>query len=153
MLADAGIMTGSNLRASVLPRCIEQSAPLDMTVAQHTGVRRTPVRILVNEVLNDMLAEGIAKIHNVMLKTHPLSVMLSLHDALYRAAAFLFRQTGLLDAVECTERNPHQVIALLFQEQGTNRRVYTSRHSYQHTFLHLGDSKKFISACKVTKKI
>ena len=126
------IVPGSDIIASVLIGNAHEFTPFDMTVAQDTGVRRTTGHVFVNEVLDDAALEGISEIDYMMLKSHLLGVMLRFHDGLDGAAAFLFGETGLLDAVKSTEGDSHNLVALLQEEHGADGGVNATGHAEQN---------------------
>jgi hypothetical protein len=103
-----------------------------MTVAQDTGVRRTTGHILVDEVLDDAALEGISEIDYMMFKSHLLGVMLRFHDGLDGAAAFLFGETGLLDAVKRAEGDSHNLVALLQKKHSADGGVNATGHAKQN---------------------
>ena len=64
----AGIVTRCNLFAAERIRRAEQFAPFDMRVTEHAGIGRPPVHVLVRKVLNNMAAEDVAVVQDMMLK-------------------------------------------------------------------------------------
>ena len=125
-LGDTGVVTGCNEVATHLVRQMEHLTPLDGGIAEDAWVRRSAGHILVDEVLNDAAPEGLAKVHDMVLKAHSISVMLRLHDGVDGAAAFLFGEAGLFDGVIGTERHTHDFIALLQKKHGADGGVYSS---------------------------
>ena len=105
---------------------MEHLAPLDGAVAKDAGVRRPAGHILVDEILNDAPPESVAEIHDVVLKSHSLGVMLRLHDGVDGAAAFLFGEARVFHTVVGAERHAHDFIALLQKKHGADGGVYSS---------------------------
>ena len=68
----------------------------------------------------------------MVLKAHSLGVMLGFHDRVYRAAPFLFGDTGLFDGVIGTESDADYFVALLEEDHRTDGGINTSRHSQQN---------------------
>ena len=126
------IVPGSDIIASVLIGNAHEFAPFDMTVAQDTRVRRTTGHVFVDEVPDDAALEGIPKIDYMMLKSHLLGVMLRFHDGLDGAAAFLFGETGLLDAVKGAEGDSHDFVALLQKKHSADGGVNATGHAEQN---------------------
>ena len=112
-LRDTRIVAGGDIVAAHLVGQAEHLAPLDGTVAHHTRIRRAPRHIFVDEILNHTPPEGFAKIDNVVLKAHSLSIPLRLHNRVDRAAPFLLGQTRVLHRVIGAESHTHYFVALL----------------------------------------
>ena len=124
--SDPGVVTGSNEVAVHLVGEVEHLSPLDGRVTEDTGIGGTSRHVLVDEVLNDAAPEGLAKVHDMVLKAHSFGVMLGFHDGVNSAAAFLFGDTGLFDGVIGTEGDADYFVALLEENHGTHRRVDAS---------------------------
>ena len=123
---DPGVVTGGNEVAVHLVSEVEHLTPLDGRVTEDTGIGGTSRHVLVDEVLNDAASEGLAKVHDMVLKAHSFGVMLGFHDGVNSAAAFLFGDTGLFDGVIGTEGDADYFVALLEEDHRTHSRVDAS---------------------------
>ena len=127
-LCNACVVTCRDVIAVHLVGQMEHLSPLDGRVTEDTGIGGTSRHVLVDEVLNDAASEGLAKVHDMVLKAHSFGVMLGFHDGVNSAAAFLFGDTGLFDGVIGTERNTDYFVALLQKKHGADGRIYAARH-------------------------
>ena len=128
-LGDAGVVACSDIVAAQFIRHAHEFTPLNMTVAQHAGVRRTACHIFIDEILNNAATESVSEIDDVMRKAHLFGIMLGFHDRLDGAAAFLLRQTGLLYTIEGAESDAHHFIALLQEKHGADGGVDAAGHT------------------------
>ena len=126
---DAGVMARGDIGTTKFICHAEHLAPFDVGVAENARVGRAAMHVLVDEIANDVFTERVAEVHDMVLEAHALSVVLRLHDAIDRAAAFLSRKTRLLDAVERAEGDAHDFVALLEEEHCANGGVDTAGHS------------------------
>ena len=128
-VADARIVACCDIGATEFICHAEEFTPFDVGVAEDAGIGRAAMHILVEEVADDALSEGVAEVDDMVLYAHFGCVVLGLHDAFDRAAAFLAGEAGFLDAVEGSESDAHDLVALLLKEHGADGRVYTAGHS------------------------
>ena len=91
-LGYAGVMAGSDIITMKLIGYAHQFTPFDMTITQHTGIGCPARHVLVDEILYDTTTESVTKVHYMMFKSHPLRIMLCLHDGIDGATAFLFSE-------------------------------------------------------------
>ena len=51
-----------------------------MGIAEHTGIRRAAVTVLIDEISDYVLAEGLAEVEYVVLKAQLFSQVLGFHN-------------------------------------------------------------------------
>jgi hypothetical protein len=110
---------------------LDQLLPLNLPVADYTGVRRAPGHILADEIVDDFNAETIAEIKDVVWKTESGGHGTGIIDPVQRTAAALLSDisTRILVCVGL-ESNPDQFVSLPRQKPGSHRGIDSAAHRH-----------------------
>ena len=96
---------------------VEQCPEFDMAIAGNTGIRCPSPGILFNKRFHDVLFQVAGEIHGVVGDLHHLADPASVFDLAGPAALC---PAALLGGHPEAHGDPHDLVALLFQEQGRN---------------------------------
>ena len=127
-------MSGRQIFGSHFFGSIPQNIELDELIAPDTGVGSPPQGIFFTKIIDDPFLEGFPKVDHIMrdfkLGGHSIGISDgSPPTAGARTFTLLFRQRKNI------HRDPDHFAALLLQECGSDGRIDSSAHGYQHCFL------------------
>src|SRR5215217_1177661 len=129
-------MAGSNIITSQRISPLQQCRPLDMGIAEHAWVWRTPGYIFIYEIIDHMIAEFLPDIQYIMRKTMFHRSLPGIIKRIEITAAGFFFTTFSVAAggsiVPCLHGHAYYFIPLLVEHQGAYCAVYTATHGYQH---------------------
>ncbi len=126
-------MPGCQRSRSKITRRLQHIAKLHPLIASHTRDRCFTRQIRIRKIIHHGLAKIMLIVQNIMRNANTLS-----------------NNAGIVYVLPCTagpdpahrftmiiklKRNPHHVIALLFQQRRRNRRVHPARHGHHHAGL------------------
>ena len=113
-----------------MARAPEQRAELDIGIAVHAGRRRLATEICIQERLQHASVELALQVHDIERDTKLRCDSPGIVRCVQRAAALLELRIGVGHVVQ-PHPYAHDVVPLLVQERGRNRRIHASGHGHQ----------------------
>ena len=131
-LPQLGIVARGDEAAVHLIGPLEQGLPLDMGIAEHTGVGRATGQVLLYEVVDDIIAKFLPDIDDKVVKTEVHGHLAGIIDAVQAAAARLLFGAAAGGIIPCLHGDPHHLIPLLMEHDGAYGTVDTAAHGHQN---------------------
>ena len=133
LLATA-VVTRRNVVGAEFKCLFQKDIELDLAVAQHVGVGRATTLILGKHIVHHALSILLREIDHVQRNIQSFGYQLG-KNAVVVPRAVAFERTRRVVPIDHKESD--HVVALLFEQIGRNRRIDTSRKSYNNALSHL----------------
>ena len=130
-------MAGREVIKSVFLRPGEQAAEFQAAVAVNAGIRGMAVQVFLHEMIHDFFAKAFHQVQGKISDPDPFRHSPGVIHIFYAAAAVLLLKpdSGIIIKTHGTARD---LIALLFQKPGRDRRIHAAAHSNENpAFAHL----------------
>lgn len=130
---DLGVVAGGNEFTIQGIGPLQQRTPLDVGIAQDTGIGRTPRQVFLDKIIDDVIAKFVPDINNKMVKPHIDRHLPSIIYGVEAAAARFFFGTAGVGIVPGFHGNAYHFVPFLVKHHGGNGTVNPARHGHEHT--------------------
>ena len=131
-----GVVAGGDVIRLQRHRPGHQEIELDLVVARDAGVGGAAVLVLGAEVVDNVGLELLLNVEDVVRDAQPAANRPGVdHIANGAATLIVLGKVGVLQAVQL-HGHTHDLVALLLEQQGSNRRVHPAAHGDGHLLHH-----------------
>ena len=129
-ILDLGIMTSGNELTIQRVGAFQQGIPLDVSIAEHTRVRRTASNVFFYKIIDDKIAKFIPDVDDEMVKPHAHRNFAGIVDGVQAATARFFFGTSRIGIIPGFHGDANHFISFFMEQHGSNGTVDATTHGH-----------------------